>query len=145
MTDFNFDQWNALHEVDPEAFETKREAALRQVIDSREDDESRLLLEQTLFRIEMTRRTAKSPLQAALMASNLMWESFGKLQENIAELESTLDDSQPLQQNHLRLIGKSSNELSRLNSSLAEGNVSVNAPPGGQGGSAKVLSFPFKK
>lgn len=145
MTDFNFDQWNALHEVDPEAFETKREAALRQVIDSREDDESRLLLEQTLFRIEMTRRTAKSPLQAALMASNLMWESFGKLQENIAELESTLDDSQPLQQNHLRLIRKGSDDLSRLNRGVSESNASINTLPSNQGGSAKVLSFPFKK
>lgn len=134
MTHFNFEEWAALNAVDPEAFEIKREAALRQVINSREDDESRKLLEQTLFRIDMTRQKAKSPLQAALLASNLMWDSFGKLQEKINELESEFQASD-LPRNGLRLIGtKTASALD--NAPVKSRQHAAEAKP-----SATVLSF----
>jgi len=100
---FDFNEWANLHAVDPEAFEQRRGAVLESVIQSVPEGERRHALEQTLFRIEMIRRRAKSPLKAALDASNLMWESFGKLRENIDQLQKEAQGA-GLPSNGLRLI-----------------------------------------
>lgn len=102
MTHFDFKEWADLYQVDPAAFEQRREAVLEGYVAS-VDPEQRQSLEQTLFRIRMIRQRAKSPLQSALESSKLMWESFGKLREQVQKLEQELNPA-PLKQNGLRLI-----------------------------------------
>ncbi|HEX4918970.1 MAG TPA: DUF3135 domain-containing protein [Limnobacter sp.] len=103
MTHFDFKEWADLYQVDPAAFELRREAVLAEYVAS-VDEPHRKSLEHTLFRIRMTRARSKSPLQAAMEASNLMWESFGKLREEVGHLESCLNPP-PLKTNGLRLVG----------------------------------------
>ena len=99
MIEFDFEDWAKLYEADPKAFEQRRGAALEAFV-KQAPDHSRHALEQTLFRIEMTRKTAKSPLQAAINASKLMWESYGKLREHV---EMVSADMQSYQANSRRL------------------------------------------
>ncbi|MDH4395785.1 MAG: DUF3135 domain-containing protein [Limnobacter sp.] len=100
--DFNFKEWSDLYEVDPEAYERRRGAVLEHFIQSAEP-ERRLALEQTLFRIEMSRKRSKTPLKTALEASNMMWESFGKLREQLDVLQQATRD-EALPSNGLRLV-----------------------------------------
>lgn len=102
MTNFDFKEWADLYQVDPVAFEQRREAVLEGFVASA-DPEARQALEQTLFRIRMIRQRSKSPLQAAMESSKLMWESFGKLREQVEILEQELSPA-PLKQNGLRLV-----------------------------------------
>ncbi|BET26067.1 uncharacterized protein DUF3135 [Limnobacter thiooxidans] len=102
MTNFDFKEWADLYQVDPVAFEQRREAVLEGYVAS-VDPEARQALEQTLFRIRMIRQRSKSPLQAAMESSKLMWESFGKLREQVEILEKELSPA-PLKQNGLRLV-----------------------------------------
>jgi hypothetical protein len=102
MTHFDFKEWADLYQVDPVAFEQRREAVLEGYVAS-VDSEHRLALEQTLFKIRMIRQRSKSPLQSAMESSKLMWESFGKLREQVQKLEQELSPT-PLKQNGLRLI-----------------------------------------
>lgn len=102
MTHFDFKEWADLYQVDPAAFEQRREAVLEGYVAS-VDPEHRLALEQTLFKIRMIRQRSKSPLQSAMESSKLMWESFGKLREQVQKLELELSPA-PLKQNGLRLI-----------------------------------------
>lgn len=105
MSDFDFNEWATLYAVDPAAFEAKKEAVLSRLVQQCDVD-SQLSLEQTLFRIRMTSKRAKSPLQAAMESSKLMWESFGKLREKLDELNSHLGPSaQASGPNSLRLVG----------------------------------------
>ncbi len=102
MTNFDFKEWADLYQADPEAFDARREAVLQNFIDNA-NPESRKSLEQTLFRIKMIRQRSKSPLQSAIESSKLMWESFGKLREEVQHLEAQLAP-EPLPSNGLRLI-----------------------------------------
>lgn len=102
MTHFDFKDWADLYQVDPVAFEQRREAVLEGYVAS-VDPEHRLALEQTLFKIRMIRQRSKSPLQSAMESSKLMWESFGKLREQVQKLEQELSPA-PLKQNGLRLV-----------------------------------------
>ena len=108
MTHFDFKEWADLYQVDPAAFEQRREAVLEGYIAS-VDPEARHALEQTLFRIRMIRQRAKSPLQSAMESSKLMWESFGKLREQVEKLEQELSPA-PLKQNGLRLIDSANDQ-----------------------------------
>lgn len=102
MTHFDFKEWADLYQVDPAAFEQRREAVLEDYVAS-VDPERRQAMEQTLFKIRMIRQRSKSPLQSAMESSKLMWESFGKLREQVQKLENELNPA-PLQQNGLRLV-----------------------------------------
>ena len=102
MTHFDFKEWADLYETDPTAFEQRREAALGHLINNAKP-EYRQSLEHTMFRIRMIRQKSKSPLQSALESSKLMWESFGKLREQVQTLEQELNPP-PLQKDGLRLI-----------------------------------------
>ena len=102
MTHFDFKEWADLYQVDPAAFEQRREAVLEGYVAS-VDPERRLSLEQTLFKIRMIRQRSKSPLQSAMESSKLMWESFGKLREQVQKLEEQLTPA-PIKQNGLRLV-----------------------------------------
>lgn len=102
MTNFDFKEWSDLYQADPLAFEQRREAVLDDCV-ARAEPEARHSLEQTLFRIRMVRQRSKSPLQSAIESSKLMWESFGKLREQVVNLEQELSPA-PLKQNGFRLV-----------------------------------------
>jgi len=93
MTHFDFKEWADLYQVDPVAFEQRREAVLEGYV-ATVDTENRLALEQTLFKIRMVRQRSKSPLQSALESSKLMWESFGKLREHVQNGLCLIDQNQ---------------------------------------------------
>lgn len=134
MTHFDFKEWADLYQVDPAAFEQRREAVLEGYIAS-VDPEARHALEQTLFRIRMIRQRAKSPLQSAMESSKLMWESFGKLREQVEKLERELSPTQ-LKQNGLRLIDSANDQPSDRRQNLSENsNVEM------QAASARVIQF----
>lgn len=139
--DFNFKEWSDLYEVDPEAYERRRGAVLEHFIQSAEP-ERRLALEQTLFRIEMSRKRAKTPLKTALEASNMMWESFGKLREQLDLLQEATRAT-TLPSNTLRLVrpGEDSLTNDRLDqrSGFAQPEASSTAQASSQSG--KVLPF----
>ncbi len=94
MQDFDFENWSDLHSSDPAEFERRREQALQEFIEQANPD-SRLMLEQTLFTLQMHKQKAKSPLQSAIFASNLMWESFGKLRTTMDEARSVFEEARP--------------------------------------------------
>ena len=122
MTHFDFKEWADLYQVDPAAFEQRREAVLEGYVAS-VDPEHRLALEQTLFKIRMIRQRSKSPLQSAMESSKLMWESFGKLREQVQKLEQELSPA-PLKQNGLRLID--SNFTTDLETSVEQSEPAAN-------------------
>jgi hypothetical protein len=94
MQDFDFEQWSQLHAEDPAAFDQQREAALQAFIDQANPD-SRLMLEQTLFSLQMHRKKSKSDLQSAIYASNLMWEAFGKMREGMNDARQAFESAKP--------------------------------------------------
>lgn len=104
QTTFDFTYWTQLYQQDPVAFETKRAELLRNVIDEAPESH-RHSLEQTLFKIEMTRKTAKNPLHATIKASKLMWESYAKLRDHLNDSVITLNEVKR-RQHALLLEGK---------------------------------------
>ena len=110
MTNFDFKEWADLYQVDPAAFELRREAVLEGYVASA-DPAHRLSLEQTLFKIRMIRQRSKSPLQSAMESSRLMWESFGKLREQVENLDQELQSPQAATRNSLRLIKPGMNDV----------------------------------
>ncbi|MCR2746945.1 DUF3135 domain-containing protein [Limnobacter parvus] len=133
MTHFDFKEWADLYQVDPIAFEQRREAVLEGYVAS-VDPERRLALEQTLFKIRMVRQRSKSPLQSAMESSKLMWESFGKLREQVNKLEQELSPA-PLRQNGLRLIDSSAEQSQAETPSAPESEIGETA------NSARVYRF----
>lgn len=133
--DFNFKEWSDLYQVDPEAYERRRGAVLEHFIQSADPD-NRLALEQTLFKLEMIRKRAKTPLKSAIEASKLMWESFGKLQEQIEVLQTTAQpQGKPV--NTLRLLKPGADNPTTTESATDQ-------PEAEQTASANVLHFPIK-
>jgi hypothetical protein len=107
MSNFNFEELAELYQNNPEEFEKKRMSMLEAFIESAPEDHQHSL-RQTLFRIEMTRKTSKSPLQSALNASKLMWESYGKLRDVLEEAAEVVTESQQMKsQSTLRLLDAS--------------------------------------
>lgn len=94
MQEFDFEQWSDLHKSDPEAFDRQRDAMLQSFIEQANPD-SRRTLEQTLFTLQMHRQKAKSDLQSAVYASNLMWEAFGKMRESMNEARQVFEEAKP--------------------------------------------------
>lgn len=101
MQAFDFETWSHLAQSDPAEFEARREAALREFVEQSNPD-SRKMLEQTLFTLQMHKQKAKSPLQSAIFASNLMWESYGKLRETMNEARAVFEHARPT----LSLVGQ---------------------------------------
>lgn len=133
MTHFDFKEWADLYKVDPVAFEQRREAVLEGYVAS-VDPDRRLALEQTLFKIRMIRQRSKSPLQSAMESSKLMWESFGKMREQVNKLEQELNPA-PLRQNGLRLIDPSKEQAH------ADSPTEEEINPGETVNSAQVYQF----
>ncbi|WP_109015842.1 DUF3135 domain-containing protein [Novimethylophilus kurashikiensis] len=76
---FDFDAWRQLAEHSPEDFERQRRSAVEKVINGQGCNTRRLLALQTRIDLEILR--AKTPLNACLRLSVLMWDYFDRLRE----------------------------------------------------------------
>ncbi|HEC13768.1 MAG TPA: DUF3135 domain-containing protein [Acidiferrobacteraceae bacterium] len=72
---FNFDDWVDLARDDAAAFEAKRMACIEAVI-SRASEPNQHRLRCLQWRIEMERQRTRTPLQACLRLSAMMWDSL---------------------------------------------------------------------
>ena len=73
MDDFDFDEWAMLARTAPDEFEQRRRAVIESVISS-SDHVRRLRGLQ--WRIDIERERARTPLQACVRLSSMMWDSF---------------------------------------------------------------------
>ena len=96
--EFNFDEWMALNRRDPDAFEVQRQALVEQVIETAPQTMQRRL-RGLMFEIDAERAKAKTPLQACMNISSLMWERFDalRLHMNILTHPEKLSESEKIQ------------------------------------------------
>ena len=85
----DFDEWAALAQSDPEAFEARRRAVIEEAIGrSRTGSQQRLRCIQ--WKIDQVRDRATNPLSACVKISEMMWESLvgrGGLKEVLEQLD----------------------------------------------------------
>lgn len=70
---FDFDIWAHLAKNDPQAFEAKRLSMIEELIDQA-PPALRQRLRGLQWRIDMERERCKTPLQACIRISNMMWD-----------------------------------------------------------------------
>ncbi len=93
----DFEEWSALAQSDPDAFETRRARAIEEFIGS-VPVERRERLRRLQWRIDQLRRTSKTPLAACVRINRLMWESVcghGGLLEALKHLNAVPRDPAP--------------------------------------------------
>ena len=83
--DYACEDWQRLHETDPESFELRRKEALEAVIASAPADMQQRL-RGVQFRVDMERARAGSDLAACLKAHSMMWDSLVRLRDALSEL-----------------------------------------------------------
>lgn len=83
--EYDFDEWVALYQTDPDAFEEKRKIAIAKVIDSAPVS-MQPRLKGLMFQIDTERKKAKTPLESCINISSLMWEKFDELKVNLNAL-----------------------------------------------------------
>lgn len=88
-----FDELVALHQRDPQAFEALRAQLLDETVRTA-PAEHRPALEQVRERIELARRSAATPFEAALIASRMMQQSVGHLLGAWKQVRYTAADMQ---------------------------------------------------
>jgi hypothetical protein len=71
---FDFDEWANLARTDALAFERRRHRMLQSVIEQAGPDHQRRL-RGLQFQVDMERRRARTPLQACMRISAMMWDS----------------------------------------------------------------------
>lgn len=81
--DFDFNAWAALARTDPEGFARRRLAWINAAISSAQR-KNRARLERLQFRIDAKRRLARTPVNACLQLSAMMWDSFFDMKESLA-------------------------------------------------------------
>jgi hypothetical protein len=89
--DYAFEDWQRLHETDPDAFELRRKEALEAVILSAPEDMQQRL-RGVQFRVDMERSRAGSDLAACLKAHSMMWDSLVRLRDALSELSDLQKD-----------------------------------------------------
>ncbi|MGD8483337.1 MAG: DUF3135 domain-containing protein [Thioalkalispiraceae bacterium] len=82
----DFDYWLQLAQDDPERFETLRSETLESCI-QRASDTQQVRLRCLQWRIDRIRDNTKTPLQACIRISNMMWETFNHLATGYHHLE----------------------------------------------------------
>jgi len=101
---FDFNEWSELAMNDPEAFESRRQEAIEQTIQTMPSDkQDRIRCLQ--WRIDQERKLATSPMAACIKLSNMMWESVtGEhgLLSNIKSMEKS--QNQSVLSNHNNLL-----------------------------------------
>lgn len=93
----DFEEWSALAQSDPVAFEARRAQAIEEFIGS-VPAERRERLRRLQWRIDQLRRTSKTPLAACVRINRLMWESVcghGGLLEALKHLNAVPQDATP--------------------------------------------------
>ncbi len=77
---FDFEEWAQLAKQDQAAFERKRAAAIKQVIDdSAHSERERRMLNGLQFRVDMVRRKHKHALGACIEISDMLMDHFYQL------------------------------------------------------------------
>lgn len=71
---FVFDEWKELAARDPEAFERRRERAIRQLIEQA-PDRVRRRLEGLQWKVDLVRRRSRDPQQSCARLFSMMWDS----------------------------------------------------------------------
>lgn len=82
LEEFSFDEWCALHQSDPQRFETCRLKVLNDLINS-SPEESKQRLRGLLFQMEGESRRSRSPLGYNLRLSSMMMEMLDDMREQI--------------------------------------------------------------
>ena len=82
LEQFTFDQWCALHESDPQRFETCRLKMLNDLIDAAPQD-SQPRLRGLMFKMEGEARRSRSQLGYNLRLSSMMMEMLDELREQL--------------------------------------------------------------
>jgi len=70
---FDFDEWCALAQKNPEEFEKRRRAAVEEVISSSSTGMQQRL-RQLQWRIDMERRRCKTPMMSCIKLFDMMWD-----------------------------------------------------------------------
>ena len=86
--EMGFDEWKALAQQDPTAFEDMR----RQRIDAfiaGAPEEKRRRLKGLQWQIDQTRSLARTPMASCIAISNMMWDSLYQLNQQQRELTQT--------------------------------------------------------
>ena len=94
-TDFNFKEWAELAESDPERFEARRKRILNEMI-RRFPDERHEMLHRLQWRVDRVREIKKTPLAACIAISDMMWQSFGDLQQSYEDLAAIKPGQKPV-------------------------------------------------
>ncbi len=92
----SFDEWAEMAREDPASFEQMRLAAIDQYIESVPEDH-RQRLRRLQWRIDQERRLARTPMNACLRISRMMWDNLlgrGGLRERFLELGGVLRGAQ---------------------------------------------------
>ena len=75
---FDFDEWTALAQFDPDAFEVRRKRMIETAI-AQAPQHMQPRLHALQWRIDMERARASNPLSACIRLSNMMWKMvYGK-------------------------------------------------------------------
>jgi len=78
--DFNIDDWIALGQSDPAAFEEKKLQYIANLINSAPNERIKRILQGLQFKIDAVKSTTKNQYDCLIKLSNMMFESVAKLQ-----------------------------------------------------------------
>lgn len=78
--EFDFEKWASLASSDPESFEQLRHDRIMAVIDKATSSHQQRL-RKLQWRIDQVRKNKNSTMAACLAISNLMWDTFERLNE----------------------------------------------------------------
>lgn len=93
----DFSEWVEVAEKNPDDFEAMRLAAIEEFIES-VPEEQRERLRRLQWRIDQERRLAKTPMNACVRISRMMWRSVvgeGGLRDRFSELGGLLQGETP--------------------------------------------------
>lgn len=91
--DFNFDEWAALAQSDPAAFEAKRRAVIKARIDAIPDSQAHVRKKLTAVLLDKEHPADASPMERTVGAFNLMQESMVELVEAHGKLLKAVSQS----------------------------------------------------
>lgn len=91
----DFDTLVEMFRQDPESYDNFRRRLLEEAV-AESPSQHRQRMQDTLVRIEMARRAASTPLEAAVYASKLMRESLDELGDRMRDLQEELTGMQSL-------------------------------------------------
>lgn len=92
-----FDDWAEMARQDPDAFEKMRTAAIEGYIESMPAGQQERL-RRLQWRIDQERRLARTPMNACIRISRMMWESItgnGGLRDRFVQLQGMLEGAPP--------------------------------------------------